>query len=516
MLLSAGLVRGQDIGDDPRVFVVGDQQRAAGDGQRAGVTLGAGHILRHAAAGVGVELAVCLLHLRHGAVAGAARSGGGEDALAARDVELIVAVVVGVGLVVGDHADDAAVDVQAGHDGSARRQLLGGHRAQLVAAVVEHFLDVGILDDGVGHVRGAHEVSSTQAASGQHTGHRAEVGADLGAFCVPLDRRGVGGGVGALGVEADLHLVALVGVVGDVLHDAAVGQHGLGGHGLLAVGNKVAQLVGVTHDKHLLALFRGELRVQGLAEAALAQLVESQGAARGHEGRSITLHVVALAQDGDAALAGSDEGRELAGAVAVLDQHILGGEDVARVIGREVAVAQEGRRGDELLHGHEQRVGVVEVKRHGLVLLLLVVQRVAQQDAGSAQSFLVGGLQGILAAEDQLVAGEVPGAVGGGLHIGGGADLGVVAEDGVGGQGLVGAGGGAEGDHLAVAAGAAGEGQHGAALEGGLFAGLLADGHSEHISDGLVGNDQAVIVHGADVFVESLAHYFLPPFLVVL
>ena len=39
-------------------------------GQRAAVAFGAAHILRHAAAGVGVELAVALLDLRDGAVGG--------------------------------------------------------------------------------------------------------------------------------------------------------------------------------------------------------------------------------------------------------------------------------------------------------------------------------------------------------------------------------------------------------------------------------------------------------------
>ena len=60
--------------------------------------------------------------------------------------------------------------------------------------------------------------------------------------------------------------------------------------------------------------------------------------------------------------------------------------------------------------------------------------------------------------------------------------------------------------------GAGRQGQHGAALIGGCGGGLLADGHGEHVSDGLVGNNQTVIADAAEVFVQSLAHYFLPPF----
>jgi hypothetical protein len=77
---------------------------------------------------------------------------------------------------------------------------------------------------------------------------------------------------------------------------------------------------------------------------------------------------------------------------------------------------------------------------------------------------------------------------------------------------VVGGRGRAEDHQLAVAGGAGRQGQHGAALIGGCGGGLLADGHGEHVSDGLVGNDQAVIADAAEVFVQSLAHYFLPPF----
>ena len=325
-----------------------------------------------------MELAVGLLHLSDGAVQSAAAGRRGQDALAGRDVELILAGVVSVGLVVGDHADDAAVDVQASHDSSAGRQHLGLDHAELVALVVEQLLDDLVVDDGVGHVRGADQVGRAEALAGQHTSHHAEVGEDLRAGGVPLGRRRVGCGVAAFGVEADLHLVALVSVVGDVLHDAAVGQHGLSGHSLLAAGDKLAQLVGVLQDEGLLALLRSELRVEGLAEAALLQVVSGEGALGSHKRRSVSLHVVAVAQDGHAALARSDEGRQLFAAVSVLDQHVVSGENVARVVGREIAVTQEGRGRGELLHGHEQRVGLIEVKRHFVVLLLLVFDRVGE------------------------------------------------------------------------------------------------------------------------------------------
>lgn len=79
-------------------------------------------------------------------------------------------------------------------------------------------------------------------------------------------------------------------------------------------------------------------------------------------------------------------------------------------------------------------------------------------------------------------------------------------------EGFVGGRGGAEDHQLAGTAGDGRQGQHGAALIGGCGGGLLADGHGEHVSDGLVGNNQTVIADAAEVFVQSLAHYFLPPF----
>ena len=115
-------------------------------------------------------------------------------------------------------------------------------------------------------------------------------------------------------------------------------------------------------------------------------------------------------------------------------------------------------------------------------------------------------LQGVAACDGQLVAGEVAGAVGQHGHVRGGADFHVLGEDAVGGQGFVGGRGGAEDHQLAVAGGAGRQSHHGAALIGGRGGGLLADGHGEHVSDGLVGNDQAVIADASEVFVQSLAH----------
>ena len=91
-------------------------------------------------------------------------------------------------------------------------------------------------------------------------------------------------------------------------------------------------------------------------------------------------------------------------------------------------------------------------------------------------------------------------------HVGVGADLHVVGEHAVGAQDFVGCGGSAEDHHAAVSSGAAaGQGQHSAALQNGGGC-LLADGHAENVSDGHVVDDQAVVFHGADVLVESLAH----------
>ena len=155
-----------------------------------------------------------------------------------------------------------------------------------------------------------------------------------------------------------------------MLHDAAVGEQSLGGHGLLTAGDELSQLIGVAEEKHLLALLGGELGEKSLAETALVQVINGQSAAGSHEGRSEALHVVAVTQHGHAALAGSHEGGELLAAVAVLDQNVVSAEHVGGVIGGEVPIPQEAGGGGELLHGKQQGVGLVEVERHSVFLLL--------------------------------------------------------------------------------------------------------------------------------------------------
>ena len=312
--------------------------------------------------------AVALLHLRHSAVQHTASARRGQDAVAALDVRRVNALVVGVALVVADNVNHAAQHIKAGDSSSARRELGRLHDAHLIAAVIQQADNLGIADNHVGNVRRAYKVRRRQAALGQQTHHSLKVSEDFCGALVPLDGRRVGCRIAALSVIANLHLVALVGVVRDMLHNAAVGLHHLGAHPLLAAGNALAQVLRVPQQHSALPLLGGQRGHERLAESALAQVVNGEHTARGDVGRRITLHLVALAQYGNAALAGRDERGELLAAIAVLYEHVGGGKYVGRVVGREITVSQEARRRRELLNRHEQSMGVVKIERHDSVL----------------------------------------------------------------------------------------------------------------------------------------------------
>lgn len=75
--------------------------------------------------GVGVPLAIALLHLAHCAIQGTTGSRGSQYAVASCDVLLILACVIGVGLIVADDVDHAAPDIQAGDDSGTGCQFVG-------------------------------------------------------------------------------------------------------------------------------------------------------------------------------------------------------------------------------------------------------------------------------------------------------------------------------------------------------------------------------------------------------
>ena len=99
----------------------------------------------------------------------------------------------------------------------------------------------------------------------------------------------------------------------------------------------------------------------GLAEAALAQLVQRQQAGRSDKRGLILVDLVAAAIHGDIAGAGGDERGHLAVALAVLGQHLVAGEDVALPSG-EVAVLEKGLLRNDLLGDRHQHIGVKEIQ----------------------------------------------------------------------------------------------------------------------------------------------------------
>ena len=168
----------------------------------------------------------------------------------------------------------------------------------------------------------------------------------------------------------DLIALAFGLVVSDVLHNAAVVQQRLSRHSLLAAGNHRVHLLEVLHHQSALTLCRGELGEQSLAEALLLQVVRGHGTLGCDVGRSVALHVVALTQNGHAALARCHEGRQSLVAVSVLHEDVLGREQIGAVVGREVAIAEEGVQGVDLLNGREHSVGGKNIKCHFCLLLL--------------------------------------------------------------------------------------------------------------------------------------------------
>ena len=146
-----------------------------------------------------------------------------------------------------------------------------------------------------------------------------------------------------------------------LLHLAGVIYHNLGTHPLLPALNSLIHILHILLEQSGGALGWLHTRVQGLAKAALLQLISGEGAGGGDVGGLVLAHLVALTANGDVSSPAADKRGHLAVSLAILSQHLVGGEDVA-VLGGEVAIPEEGRGADDLLHDGLEDIGVKEIQ----------------------------------------------------------------------------------------------------------------------------------------------------------
>ena len=311
---------------------------------------------------MGRELGGAVVDLGDLAIHQMAAAGGGDHGGGGGEILLLRAAAVDVGFVYGDQVQLEAAEVQRTHIDHAivAAEFLVDGTDDDAAVAVEQLLHLLHVEDRVGCVRAEHQVNRAQAALGQLAAHGLHIAEEVAARGVPLGGHGIGVVAGVI-EELDIQLLTL-GLVVDVgLHGAGVVDHGLRAHPLLAAHDAAVHVGQVTQLQTGRALGGGAVGVDGLAEAALAQLVQRQQAGRSDESGLILVDLVAAAIHGDIAGAGGDERGHLAVALAVLSQHLVAGEDVA-LPGGEVAVLEKGLLRNDLLGDRHQHIGVKEIQ----------------------------------------------------------------------------------------------------------------------------------------------------------
>ena len=160
-------------------------------------------------------------------------------------------------------------------------------------------------------------------------------------------------GVGFSVVKTDLFFFGFAGIVGNVIHDAAVRKKRFRRHSFFAATDHFVEILEVLHHKRCLTLSGRQLRIERLAEAALVKVVDRHGALGRDIGRRVAFHVMTFTQYGDAAFAGSNERREFFASAAILHEHVVRCEQIRRFVRREVTIAKEGVQRVELLNEQE-------------------------------------------------------------------------------------------------------------------------------------------------------------------
>ena len=306
-----------------------------------------------------------------------AAAGGGDLHAGCREELSALAVLILVLLVHTEQIQIVTAEVEAadiGHAGVTGQLLV--HRAGDDAAVaVQQLLELGIRLEPAVHISTNQHILSGQTAASQQTAGSDDIILKVGiggAGGVPLLGRGVlvfGSGV----VELNDQGIALGLVVQILLHGAAVVDHGLGAHPLLAALNAQIHVAQVVLQQTGGALGLGTLAVQRFTEAALVQFIGGQRTAGRNECGLVLVDFVAAAVHRNVANARGHERGHLTVALAVLGQNLVAGKQVTG-IGREIAVTEEIGAGHDFLTNGHQGVGFQHIQRncrHCCVLLYI-------------------------------------------------------------------------------------------------------------------------------------------------
>nr|DAL42643.1 MAG TPA_asm: hypothetical protein [Caudoviricetes sp.] len=455
---------------------------------------------------MGRELGGAVVDLGDLAIHQMAAAGGGDHGGGGGEILLLRAAVVDVGFVYGDQVQLEAAEVQRTHIDHAivAAEFLVDGTDDDAAVAVEQLLHLLHVEDRVGCVRAEHQVNRTQAALGQLAAHGLHIAEEVAARGVPLGGHGIGVVAGVI-EELDIQLLTL-GLVVDVgLHGAGVVDHGLRAHPLLAAHDAAVHVGQVTQLQTGCALGGGAVGVDGLAEAALAQLVQRQQAGRSDERGLKLMDFVAPALHRNITGAGGYERRHLAVALTVLGQHLVRREDVA-IAGREVAVLEERLPGHDFFGDRHQDIGIKEIQfcTHGFPSLV-GGGSVLEDDTAHTQIVFVGFGDAVAGSDAHLIGVEAAGRVDCNLFVGVAANGNIVAEYAIRRQRFIGRGSGAEDHQLAVASRAVGFCEDRAALERDSRSGLLANGATAYLNGRHDVRKQTVEIHFAE-FLAQVRH----------
>ena len=302
---------------------------------------------------VGMEQVIFLLNLRNGAVKSTTASGRGKDRLACGNEADVFIVVVRVGVAILKNIHDVSVAIQARDFRRAVGKFLGIHTADIYVPIVEKFLDLGIVQNSRADVGRNDEIRRRQSFRRQIAADNGDIFENCGSRRVPVRCGRVLRGVGFSVVKTDLFFFGFAGIVGNVLHDAAVRKKRFRRHSFFAATDHFVEILEVLHHKRCLTLSGRQLRIERLAEAALVKVVDRHGALGRDIGRRVAFHVMTFTQYGDAAFAGSNERREFFASAAILHEHVVRCEQIRRFVRREVTIAKEGVQRVELLNEQE-------------------------------------------------------------------------------------------------------------------------------------------------------------------
>ena len=362
-------------------------------------------------------------------------TGRGDHSRGGGEVFLGDAGFIHIGFIHGNQVEPITTEIKRSHVGNAvvGAELLVNGANDDTGVAVQLLLDLFVLQEGVCGVNADENVSSREAARGQHTGHCAAVAQDVARCFTPLGGYSVGVVTGAV-IKLHVPHLALGLIVNIVLHGAGVVDHGLRAHPLLTPDDALLHVGHVVQNQPSGTLCRGAGGVKSLTESALLQVVCGERPGRGDAGGLVLVNFIAAALHGNVACTVRDESRHTAVTLAVLGQHLVAVENVV-LAGREIPITEECLLRDDFVHDSDQGVGVEKIDSSRHIFSSLVRGRGSlEDDAAHAQIVLVGLADGIRVRSGHFVGVEAAGNIHGYILILGGANLDIITEDAVSGH----------------------------------------------------------------------------------